>query len=98
MVAISKVTVCDVYAILVSMYRLLSLLLFLLSAQNLNIGEEVQQNGDVYQKEIRIEELCPRVCNSIEEFLFMPLYLIDLQILSCGDPWNSFTSLIYSWR
>ena len=44
------------------------------SAQKLNVGEEVQQNENVYQEEIRVEELCPCIRYSIEEFLFVPLY------------------------
>ena len=46
----------------------------------------MQQNANKYQQEIRIKEFCPCVHYSVEEFLFVPLYRIDPQSLSCGTP------------
>ena len=71
--------------------------IFLQSAQKLNISEEVQQYENVYQKEQTIEELCPRVRNSIKEILLMFCCCISPSGLSCGSPWTFVTSLINSW-
>ena len=41
-------------------------------------------------KTIRLKELCPHICNSIEEFLLMPL-LFQVScwcVLSCDSSWN----------
>ena len=58
----------------------------------------MKKNEDVYQKEKTLEELCPRVCNSIKEILPMFCRIIGPSHLNCGSPWAFVTSLIYSWR
>ena len=75
------------------MYRLCPFLLFLQIAQKLNVCEEVQQNKDEYQEEIRIEELCPCVCNSIEEFLFMPIQFEH----ELDQPLEHFVEPVWIW-
>ena len=63
-------------------------------AQKLNVCEEVQQNNNEYQEKIRVKELCPHVCNSVEEFLLMPIQWIDTLSLGWASPWNSVWDLI----
>ena len=45
--------------------------------QELNVCEEVQQNENIYQEKVRVEELCPHICNSIEELLLMSVNWVD---------------------
>ena len=59
------------------MYRLCPFSILQLTQES-NISEEVQQYKDVYQEKIRFKELCPHVCNSVEEFLLIPL------LFDCG--------------
>ena len=72
-------------------------LFYFTKCTRIKYGEEVKENNKKYDKKIRIEELCLCVHYSIEEFLFVPFCHIDPYRLSCGDPWNSFMSLIYLW-
>ena len=47
-------------------------------AQKLNIGEEEEESDDVYQEEIKFDELCPHCHNSVDEILGTPLFIVKL--------------------